>query len=1663
MKHFFTTVLLIGLNLSFYSQQESKNQFVRSEDILGTRVFIENKGQFENPLDKSEKVLFMYDHRDERVYFTEKGLIYEMVDKYSMTEEEREAIEHGQPSDFKEPEKHYVRMSWLNSFDFKHAEASDKQSHYFTYGYADLNASTFKKITYLNVYPNIDIEYTIPKDKNAGIKYNVIVHPGGDYTQVKIGYSGDVKKIKLLSNGDLSITTGVETIVEHAPASFDNTDKVVESSFVVEDNVIGFKLPTTLDQSKGFVIDPWVTAITTLSNNNYGYDVDYDFAGNTFVYGGNGSNTTTGKFKVAKYNSAGVLLWTFSGIVTSTGWQSGNNWSCNFKVNKGTGKTYVGRNNAVPYLIRLDANGNYDNFVSASGSPNVQEVWNMEFNCSGDIQIFGGGSTSGGIISTTTGAVSNVTTFSPGVTGCCQDVVAVAVDAVGNTFVTYLGHSILQNKIALIAPSYTNSVWLSPTNFSSLGYLAVKNGYVAAGVGSAVAFNALAVNMNYLYYYDGSHLGVYNKTNGVMISSITSTLTAGAQGGVAVDDCDNVYVGGNGYIMCYHFNGTNFSTLTPLSLNTSSLAYSYVYDIQINKMTNQLYVTGSGFVANYAAAYSSTCGLANVQNPCNFGQFALVASTNSINCANLLGSATVTPIGGVGPFTYTWLPSGQNGSVSTGLGPGSYTVISYDSGANYSFTSNITFTPSVPLTANVISTGILNCFGLTNGTAAIANITGGSGSQTYSWTIGNTTQTTAVVNNLSVGNYSVTITDALTYCAYSETFAILQPQQLGVMIFANNPTVCAGQSTTLTAIGSGGSPGYTFAWNGGPTTDTFVVNSATAGINSYSIATLDSHGCLTNGVTSVTFVPNPTLTVTDATICPLEIGTMTVTGATSYTWNNSATGTTFSDTPLANQVYTVLGSAQSCTSATTGNILLKSVPVPTLVSNSPVCTGQNLTFTALGGISSVWTGPQSYSSLLQSNTISASSPFHNGTYNVTITAVNACTASAVISLSVHATPSLSAAGSTVCSNQTMSLTSQSLPGSTYLWTGPSGYVSFNQNPTVVNPASSASGSYMVKATSPQGCTNTAITQVTVTTLPSIFPSNNSPLCFGDNLNFNANCTGGLSFAWNGPAGFNSLLQNPSINSISLPYNGSYTLTVTAGPCIKTGVTNVLVYPLPSPIAANTGPVCELRPLVLSVSTPSNNTITAYVWQGPANFVSYTSQGNIAVTQLNQTGIYTVMVTDNHGCKNNNTTTVTILANPTVTAVGDTVCLYQPAELKGFGGNSYQWFSTTGNFSSLPIAVITKAGSLAPTVYTVIGTAANTCTASATATLFTWALPQPSASVWPSNAACVNNIFNFDAQGALYYTWNGPGNRQYAGQNLHIFANNLSYSGVYTVTGIDINNCRSDYTTQITVYNLPEGYVSKGIREACVPFTSEYVFSPAAANSSITQFSWEVNGKTYTTQSFSTTFTKPGNYMLKAKIGDANGCANTLTLFVNAWPQPVANFNYSPSNPVENIDEVEFNSTATGTAITEWNWFFAPDINENRGFTSNKEITHYLFKEAGNYPVALVIKNQNGCADSIVKVIHVDEDYNVYVPTAFTPNGDKINDFFMPVTRGIKAYHFYVFDRWDELMFESTDPTQGWNGIHKGKECKQDVYVWKLIVTSKKGDQKIYTGQISLLK
>lgn len=99
----------------------------------------------------------------------------------------------------------------------------------------------------------------------------------------------------------------------------------------------------------------------------------------------------------------------------------------------------------------------------------------------------------------------------------------------------------------------------------------------------------------------------------------------------------------------------------------------------------------------------------------------------------------------------------------------------------------------------------------------------------------------------------------------------------------------------------------------------------------------------------------------------------------------------------------------------------------------------------------------------------------------------------------------------------------------------------------------------------------------------------------------------------------------------------------------------------------------------------------------------------------------------------------------------------------------------------------------------------------------------------------------------------------------------------------------------------------------------------------------------------------------------------------------------------------------------------------------------------------------------MKAIKIESDYNFYVPNAFTPNDDNLNDVFYPMIHGVKFYEISIFDRWGRKIFGSSDLALGWDGTYNGQRCKDDVYVWKIKVSTLAGEEKSYNGHVTLFR
>lgn len=222
------------------------------------------------------------------------------------------------------------------------------------------------------------------------------------------------------------------------------------------------------------------------------------------------------------------------------------------------------------------------------------------------------------------------------------------------------------------------------------------------------------------------------------------------------------------------------------------------------------------------------------------------------------------------------------------------------------------------------------------------------------------------------------------------------------------------------------------------------------------------------------------------------------------------------------------------------------------------------------------------------------------------------------------------------------------------------------------------------------------------------------------------------------------------------------------------------------------------------------------------------------------------------------------------------------------------------------------------------------------------------------------------------------------------------------------------------------------------------------------------GTVDTCTSFTHLYTTPGWYHVKLKVTTPEGCTDQLIApgKVLVDPPPVATYVYTPDPPTAGNNNVVF--SGTDPHAVEFFWTL-PDFSQEAGHQVG-----YAFpdKIAGDYTVCLSVRDRYGCADTLCDTIHVFVD-NLWVPTAFTPDGNGVNDVFRPITTDMapEDYHLRIFDRWGQMIFETTDPVKGWDGSGKGGgKANTGVYVWRLeyrpLFTADKLDA---FGQVTLLR
>ena len=199
---------------------------------------------------------------------------------------------------------------------------------------------------------------------------------------------------------------------------------------------------------------------------------------------------------------------------------------------------------------------------------------------------------------------------------------------------------------------------------------------------------------------------------------------------------------------------------------------------------------------------------------------------------------------------------------------------------------------------------------------------------------------------------------------------------------------------------------------------------------------------------------------------------------------------------------------------------------------------------------------------------------------------------------------------------------------------------------------------------------------------------------------------------------------------------------------------------------------------------------------------------------------------------------------------------------------------------------------------------------------------------------------------------------------------------------------------------------------------------------------------------STVYNQPGQYHVSMQITSPESCVNDTIFynFIEAYDYPVAGF-LSVPNPVSVLTpSVQFMDTSSNDVVLfEWNYM---DSNLTVLGTSFDQNPSFNFPDQDEYAylVQLIVENQNGCTDTTYNYLLVEGQFALFLPNSFTPNDDGLNDKFFPVGDKIdpNEYDIQVYNRCGEVIFETKNPSDYWDGKLNGAFVSNGAYLWKVI-------------------
>jgi gliding motility-associated-like protein len=786
-----------------------------------------------------------------------------------------------------------------------------------------------------------------------------------------------------------------------------------------------------------------------------------------------------------------------------------------------------------------------------------------------------------------------------------------------------------------------------------------------------------------------------------------------------------------------------------------------------------------------------------------------------------------------------------------------------------------------------------------------------------------------------------------------------------------------------------------------------------------------------------------------------------------FLWDDPAAQATATASGLAAGTYTVqVMDSHGCDTVLTASVgEPAAITIASLTAQAEGCLGEGnggAAVMAAGG-----TGPYTY--LWSNGANTASIIATSGTYSVSVTDANGCApANGEITIVPEGLPNEALAGPDLvgCLDALpISLTGTVVNATGGIWSGGQGLFQANglealYMPTVAE-VQAGSVELVLTTTGNDLCPPDQDT-LTIVLSNSFLSTSLTP----QQVDCHGNANGSIS-AWPAEPWLTYLWNDPAAQTTALVDGlgpGTWTVTITDTLGCDTTLSALITEP----------PALVLDSLISEdITCPGGNNGMAavYISGGTPGYQSQWS-GNgqlyngIAVSALHA-GTWTVTVTDAAGCSISGSVELEMPPPITLTAtVPDTVCINAPVLLEaqaegGNGGITITWNSigtgdamehSFGSSQNVLVSAIDQAGCAGPQL---------------SLPVYVLDLGQAQLSTSGGGTFCPGDSTLVAAQlngypGVHTIDWSMDG---LAGEGP--FPIPVTATMDITATVTDACGQVLQGTVAIVLETPPAVLLPPVIAEGCAPLAVQF---PTSLTDQPVSWLWDLGDGNTSTQAAPQQIYQEGTYTPTLTVTTPAGCTAMATgaglVIVHAGPTAAFSANMWSSD----MDAPTFTFTDGSTGdIATWTWYFG-----DGGSGSGTPVSH-TYAVPGTHTVLLLVEDVYGCTDEVMHDVHLDPVHEVIIPNAFTPNpnggggggqwvpNDLSNDVFYPFADHVKEMRMRIFNRWGELIFESTDPAIGWDGYYRGQLSPQDVYVYQVWVKFVDDKEVMRLGDLTLFR